>query len=128
LTRPYLLEAAGTSRAKVINETIYLVGYEPEKASELIGALTAARPAGSIPPASTVVGVRTLFAEGLEHPRQLLVLENGDVLLSEQEPGHVTFLRDENGDPEVVQIPLPFHPALSSSIRPSTFLGKSPDG
>lgn len=59
-----VLEAAGTSRANVINETIYLVGYEPDKASELIGALTAARPAGSIPPTSTVVGVRTLFAAG----------------------------------------------------------------
>jgi glucose/arabinose dehydrogenase len=40
----------------------------------------------------------SLFAEGLEHPRNLLVLDNGDVLLAEQMPGHVTFLRDEDGD------------------------------
>jgi len=40
----------------------------------------------------------TLFAEQLKHPRKLLVMENGDVLLAEQEAGYVTFLRDEDGD------------------------------
>lgn len=40
----------------------------------------------------------SLFAEGLENPRKLLVLENGDVLLAEQHPGYITFLRDEDGD------------------------------
>jgi glucose/arabinose dehydrogenase len=40
----------------------------------------------------------SLFAEGLKHPRKLLVLENGDVLLAEQDAGYITFLRDENGD------------------------------
>ena len=40
----------------------------------------------------------SLFAEGLEHPRKLLVLENGDVILAEQKAGYITFLRDEDGD------------------------------
>ena len=40
----------------------------------------------------------SLFAEGLEHPRKLLVLENGDVLLAEQQAGYVTFLRDADAD------------------------------
>jgi glucose/arabinose dehydrogenase len=34
----------------------------------------------------------TLFAK-LEHPRRLLVLPNGDVIVAEQKPGHLTFLR-----------------------------------
>ena len=38
-----VLQEAGTSRANVINETIYLVGYRPENAGELIGAIAAAR-------------------------------------------------------------------------------------
>jgi glucose/arabinose dehydrogenase len=40
----------------------------------------------------------TLFASGLEHPRRLLVLPNGDVLVAEQRVGYVTLLRDEDGD------------------------------
>jgi glucose/arabinose dehydrogenase len=40
----------------------------------------------------------SLFAEGLKHPRKLLVLENGDVLLAEQKEGYITFLRDDDGD------------------------------
>jgi glucose/arabinose dehydrogenase len=40
----------------------------------------------------------TLFAGELEHPRKLLVLGNGDVLLAEQKAGYITFLRDEDGD------------------------------
>src|SRR5262245_36848544 len=40
----------------------------------------------------------TLFASGLEHPRRLLVLPNGDVLVDEQKGGYVTLLRDEDGD------------------------------
>lgn len=40
----------------------------------------------------------SLFADGLKHPRKLLVLENGDVLLAEQEAGYITFLRDDDGD------------------------------
>ena len=40
----------------------------------------------------------TLFASGLEHPRRLLVLPNGDVLVAEQKGGYVTLLRDEDGD------------------------------
>ncbi len=40
----------------------------------------------------------SLFADGLTHPRKLLVLENGDVLLAEQDAGYITFLRDQDGD------------------------------
>jgi glucose/arabinose dehydrogenase len=40
----------------------------------------------------------TPFVIGLEHPRRLLVLPNGDVLVAEQRAGHVTLLRDEDGD------------------------------
>jgi len=40
----------------------------------------------------------TLFASGLEHPRRLLVLPNGDVIVAEQRAGHLTLLRDEDGD------------------------------
>ena len=34
----------------------------------------------------------TLFAR-LEHPRRMLVLPNGDIIVAEQKPGHLTFLR-----------------------------------
>ena len=40
----------------------------------------------------------TPFITGLEHPRRLLVLPNGDVLVAEQRAGHLTLLRDEDGD------------------------------
>ena len=40
----------------------------------------------------------TAFATGLEHPRRLLVLPNGDVIVAEQKKGHLTLLRDEDGD------------------------------
>jgi glucose/arabinose dehydrogenase len=40
----------------------------------------------------------TAFATGLEHPRRLLVLPNGDVMVAEQKVGYVTLLRDEDGD------------------------------
>jgi glucose/arabinose dehydrogenase len=40
----------------------------------------------------------TLFASGLQNPRRLLVLPNGDVLVAEQRVGYLTLLRDEDGD------------------------------
>ncbi len=40
----------------------------------------------------------TPFAAGLMHPRRLLVLPNGDVLVAEQKVGYLTLLRDEDGD------------------------------
>jgi len=40
----------------------------------------------------------TLFASGLQHPRRLLVLPNGDVLVAEQRVGYLTLLRDVDGD------------------------------
>ncbi|MCO4860741.1 RidA family protein [Cupriavidus sp. WGlv3] len=59
-----VLQAAGSSREKIVNEVIYLVGYSPETAGELVAALASERPPGSVPPTSTVVGVQTLFAPG----------------------------------------------------------------
>ena len=40
----------------------------------------------------------TPFATGLMHPRRLLVLPNGDVLVAEQKVGYITLLRDQDGD------------------------------
>jgi glucose/arabinose dehydrogenase len=40
----------------------------------------------------------TPFVTGLEHPRRLLVLPNGDVIVAEQRTGRLTLLRDDDGD------------------------------
>jgi glucose/arabinose dehydrogenase len=40
----------------------------------------------------------TPFAVGLAHPRRLLVLPNGDVIVAEQKVGYLTLLRDQDGD------------------------------
>jgi glucose/arabinose dehydrogenase len=40
----------------------------------------------------------TPFITGLEHPRRLLVLPNNDVIVAEQRTGHLTLLRDQDGD------------------------------
>ncbi len=40
----------------------------------------------------------TLFAENLDHPRNMKVASNGDVLLVESNAGKVTLLRDADGD------------------------------
>jgi glucose/arabinose dehydrogenase len=40
----------------------------------------------------------TAFATGLAHPRRLLVLPNGDVIVAEQKVGYLTLLRDDDGD------------------------------
>ncbi len=40
----------------------------------------------------------TPFAIGLAHPRRLLVLPNGDVIVAEQKVGYLTLLRDQDGD------------------------------
>jgi glucose/arabinose dehydrogenase len=40
----------------------------------------------------------TAFATGLENPRRLLVLPNGDVIVAEQKPGYLTLLRDADND------------------------------
>jgi glucose/arabinose dehydrogenase len=41
----------------------------------------------------------TLFAK-LEHPRRLLVLPNGDIIVAEQKPGYLTLLRGKDGNGE----------------------------
>ncbi|MBS0526086.1 MAG: PQQ-dependent sugar dehydrogenase [Proteobacteria bacterium] len=47
-----------------------------------------------VPPGFTV----TAFVTGLAHPRRLLVLPNGDVLVAEQKAGYLTLLSDHDGD------------------------------
>ncbi len=42
--------------------------------------------------------VARLFADDLEHPRYLLGVPNGDVLLAESAAGRITVLRDADGD------------------------------
>jgi glucose/arabinose dehydrogenase len=42
--------------------------------------------------------VATPFATGLVHPRRLLVLPNGDVIVAEQKVGYLTLLRDQDDD------------------------------
>ncbi|MFG2375487.1 RidA family protein [Streptomyces sp. NPDC048504] len=59
-----VLAAGGSSRSKVIKETIHLVGYDTDDAEQLIGLIASCRGEGQTPPASTCVGVETLFAEG----------------------------------------------------------------
>ena len=44
----------------------------------------------------------TAFATNLIHPRRLLVLPNGDVILAEQKSGWLTLLRDTDGDGKAV--------------------------
>jgi glucose/arabinose dehydrogenase len=46
----------------------------------------------------------TPFVTGLEHPRRLLVLPNGDVIVAEQKVGYLTLLRaDGNGKAEWIE-------------------------
>jgi enamine deaminase RidA (YjgF/YER057c/UK114 family) len=59
-----VLAAGGSSRSKIIKETIHLVGYNTDNAEQLIGLIAGCRGPGQTPPASTCVGVETLFAEG----------------------------------------------------------------
>ena len=59
-----VLAAGGSSRSKIIKETIHLVGYNPDNSAALISLIAGCRGAGQTPPASTCVGVETLFAEG----------------------------------------------------------------
>lgn len=61
-----VLAAGGSSRSKIIKETIHLVGYTTDDAEQLIGLIAGCRGEGQTPPASTCVGVgvETLFAEG----------------------------------------------------------------
>lgn len=59
-----VLRAAGSSREKIVKETIFLVGYTTDRAEALVGLLVGARKGHPAPPASTAVGVETLFAPG----------------------------------------------------------------
>ncbi|MFI9010000.1 RidA family protein [Actinosynnema sp. NPDC053489] len=55
------LAAAGTDRAHVVKETVYVVDHAPELVPAILGPLRAGVPA---PPASTLVGVAALFQPG----------------------------------------------------------------
>jgi glucose/arabinose dehydrogenase len=56
--------------------------------------------AGQVPKAMPGFTVAA-YVTGLEHPRRLLVLPNGDVIVAEQRVGYLTLLRDSNGDGKV---------------------------
>lgn len=58
------LRAAGSSREKIIKETIYIAGYTTDRAAELVGMIAAARKGTPTPPASTAVGVTSLYTDG----------------------------------------------------------------
>lgn len=47
-----------------------------------------------VPPGFSV----TLYAENLDSPRELMVLPNGDVVVSLQNAGHLMLMRDDDGD------------------------------
>ena len=47
-----------------------------------------------LPPGFTA----TLYADKLDHPRQLAFLPNGDALVSMQEGGYIMLMRDADGD------------------------------
>jgi glucose/arabinose dehydrogenase len=56
-----------------------------------------ARPANAklvVPPGFTI----SVYAEGLQDPRNMILAPNGDLFVAESEPGRVTILRDENRD------------------------------
>ena len=59
-----VLAAAGTSRDRIVKETIHVVGHDPRNADQLTALVAGCRVPGQTPPASTCVGVETLFAEG----------------------------------------------------------------
>jgi enamine deaminase RidA (YjgF/YER057c/UK114 family) len=59
-----VLRAAGSSRDRIIKETVFLPGYSTSQAQELIGAMVEARKGHPTPPASSAVGVSTLYADG----------------------------------------------------------------
>lgn len=63
-------------------------GNGPEKVARPPGAVP------RVPPGFTA----TLFAEGLAHPRNLLVAPDGAVFVAQQNAGEVTVLRDADGD------------------------------
>lgn len=58
---------------------------------------TVARPDGRRPVAPAGFRV-TLFAQDLHHPRNLVVTDDGLVLLAESRGDHITWLRDRDGD------------------------------
>lgn len=60
-----VLRAAGTSRANIVKETIYIVGYTPDRAPKVLELLAASRQGRPGVPASTIVGVSSLVGEGV---------------------------------------------------------------
>lgn len=59
-----VLAAGGSSRDKIVKETIFLAGYSTDQAEALVGQLVEARAGHPTPPASTAVGVQTLYTDG----------------------------------------------------------------
>lgn len=59
-----VLHAAGATRSDVVQESIFVVGYLGDRRAELLALVAATRVAGVAPPASTIVGVESLAADG----------------------------------------------------------------
>lgn len=87
------VQTPGT-RIKIDPASLAKPNETPSKAN---GSRTVPRPGNAMPqvPAGFTVGI---FAEGLANPRNLLVADNGDVLVAEQNVGKITVLRDTDKD------------------------------
>ncbi|PXY23355.1 hypothetical protein BAY59_27130 [Prauserella coralliicola] len=76
-----VLRAAGTSRAHLVKETIYVVGYCPDLTPEVLRLVQETRRAGRVAPASTIVGVDSLvgadFLVEIEAVATLPTVEEG---------------------------------------------------
>ncbi len=70
----------------------------PPKSGPVVSSRSLALPYEGQRPRAPEGFTVTAFATGLEHPRRLLVLPNGDVIVAEQKKGYLTLLRDEDGD------------------------------
>jgi glucose/arabinose dehydrogenase len=70
----------------------------PPKTGPIVSARSLTLPYQGEKPRAPDGFTATPFATGLAHPRRLLVLPNGDVIVAEQRVGYLTLLRDEDGD------------------------------
>jgi glucose/arabinose dehydrogenase len=75
----------------------FLIRQHPRAVQSLQAGRSSYRIQGQTP--RVIAGFTVMpFIVGLEHPRRLLVLPNNDVIVAEQRTGHLTLLRDEDGD------------------------------
>jgi glucose/arabinose dehydrogenase len=100
-TRPAIPEAPnGLLADQELGKRVHVKAAElpPPKASRAVSNAPLILPYQGQSPRVPDGFVATPFAIGLENPRRLLVLPNGDVIVAEQQPGYFTLLRDGDGD------------------------------